>query len=108
MTSGGRLPPIASGKLFPVSRLWERAADWLRAQLAAGPRPAADLITAAIKAGYPERTLNRAKVDAGFRAKQVGKEGINVWLWYDPAVTPAAPQTCSDIQPVKGEASSFA
>src|SRR5436305_1334965 len=35
----------------------DRASDWLRAELAAGPRPAAEVYAAASAAGIPDRTL---------------------------------------------------
>jgi hypothetical protein len=68
-----------------AKRRRDRAAEWLKARLAAGPRPATDLITAAIKAGYPERTLNRAKVESGVRAKAIDRPNRpRSWFWFDP------------------------
>src|SRR5205823_1411269 len=54
----GGLPP---GPLRPR----DRAAGWLRAELAGGPRKAAEVYAAAAEAGIPERTLRRAKADLG-------------------------------------------
>ncbi len=42
-----------------VRRPRERAAEWLKAELANGPRKAADLFAAAAKRGIPERTVRR-------------------------------------------------
>ncbi|MBO0697093.1 MAG: AAA family ATPase [Zavarzinella sp.] len=65
----------------------ERAVDWLRRELAAGPRKAGDLYAAAAAAGIPDRTLERAKErlraeshrDYDWKAKR------GEWWWYDPA-----------------------
>jgi hypothetical protein len=65
----------------------DRAVDWLRRELAAGPRKAADLYAAAAAALIPERTLDRAK--EGLRArshKEYDFKGRRAeWWWYDPA-----------------------
>jgi len=72
---------------------WTRrpAAAWLRLQLADGPRPATELTDAALRAGIPERTLDRAKRAVKVRAVQRGRDGKNVWVWFDPEVTPEVP-----------------
>ena len=69
----------------------DRAAAWLRLRLADGPRPATELTDAACRAGIPERTLHRAKAAVKIRAVQRGRDGRNVWVWYDPEVTPEVP-----------------
>jgi hypothetical protein len=63
----------------------DRVVGWLRAELAAGPRPAAEVADAATAAGIPEVALRRAKAELGVgsrRAKPPG--GEPVWYWYDP------------------------
>lgn len=65
--------------------LRERAADWLRRELAGGPRKSADLYAAAAAAGIPERTLERAKAEAQVGSQQVRGAHGNEWWWYDPA-----------------------
>jgi hypothetical protein len=77
----------------------DRAAAWLRLQLADGPRPASELTDAAIRAGIPERTLHRAKAAAKIRAVQRGRDGKNVWVWYDPEVTPEVPDPWPGLGP---------
>jgi hypothetical protein len=63
----------------------DRATDWLARALANGPRPAAELKAAALAAGIPERTLERAKQKLPAVARQVGRDGSRTWYWYDPA-----------------------
>jgi hypothetical protein len=65
-------PPVPAGK-----RPRERAIEWLREELAGGPRKAAELIAAAAEAGIPLRTLERAKKEAGIECEQVERE----WVW---------------------------
>ena len=79
----------------PESQLRPRdwASAWLLGELATGPRPASEVLAAAVLAGIPERTLRRAKSEASVRAHcAAGKQG-NVWYWYDtsapwPATAP--------------------
>ena len=63
----------------------DRAADWLRTQLANGPRKAVDLYAAAAEAGISEITLKRAKAELDTRSQQVGHKDTHEWYWYDPA-----------------------
>jgi hypothetical protein len=64
----------------------DRAVEWLRRELAGGPRKAADVFAAAAAAGIPERTLERAK--AALRASSHRtwdhQESRGEWYWYDP------------------------
>lgn len=69
---------------FPL-RPRERAADWLRAQLANGPRKAGDLLASAVGAGIPERTLHRAKVELCVCSYHAVLDESQVWYWYDPS-----------------------
>jgi hypothetical protein len=65
-------------------RIRDRAAAWLTAQLANGPRKASDLYAAAAEAGIPDRTLERAKADlhVGSR-KAYFKKNRAAWFWFD-------------------------
>jgi putative DNA primase/helicase len=63
----------------------DRATDWLRGELASGPRPAAAVLAAAAAAGIPEITLRRAKKDLPAESRQVGRGGERTWYWYDPS-----------------------
>jgi hypothetical protein len=54
------------------------AVEWIRAFLRDGPRAASDVLAAALAAGLSERTLKRAKEDAGAVSVQIEK---NVWVW---------------------------
>jgi hypothetical protein len=65
-------------------RARDRAADWLRAQLAGGPRRATELYAAAAEAGIPDRTLERAKAQLDLRSQQLAREDVREWYWYDP------------------------
>ena len=62
----------------------DRASDWLRGELANGPRKAADLLAAAAAAGIPEATLRRAKADLKTATHLVHGEAERAWYWYDP------------------------
>ena len=59
------------------------ASEWLAAALKDGPRPATEVIAAALAAGIKEKTLQRAKektqVDTRFYADK--KTGVKRWLW---------------------------
>src|SRR5690606_32200795 len=59
-----------------------KAIEWLEAQLADGPKPAAWLYDAAQEAGISERTLKRAKrrVADSDRTSGFGKAGF--WYWF--------------------------
>jgi hypothetical protein len=63
----------------------DRATDWLRGELAGGPRKAAELQAGAAGAGIPEATLRRAKRDLRAEAHLVYTEAERTWYWYDPA-----------------------
>jgi hypothetical protein len=57
------------------------AIEWLRAQLQNGPQPAAMLIECGKKAGFSEKTLQRAKEKLGAASVREGKGG---WNWTLP------------------------
>ncbi len=65
-------------------RARDRASDWLRRELAGGPRKVAELLAAAAAAGIPEVTLRRAKADLLAVARRVHREDGGEWYWYDP------------------------
>lgn len=56
----------------------DEAVEWLRDQLGNGPVTVKDLKKEAIAAGVAWRTLERAKVSAGVRAR---KRGMGGWIW---------------------------
>ena len=63
----------------------ERATEWLREFLAAGPRRAPDVYGAAHASGIPDRTLNRVKAAVGVRSEARNCGGKVEWWWSDPA-----------------------
>lgn len=73
------------------ARTRERAADWLRAFLAAGPRRATEVAAAAAAAGIPDRTLARVKAKAGVESDAVRRQGKVEWWWRDPHAPVAGP-----------------
>jgi len=66
----------------------ERAEDFLRDYLAAGPKPAADVFEAARAEGISERTLMRAK--ARLRVESHRETVPGPWFWRLPAVAASA------------------
>ena len=77
----------------PARRL-ESAADWLRARLQAGPIIASVVKQEGREAGYPERTLDRARVEIGATAAKDGMQGP--WVW-------SLPQRMEDLAPSGAE-----
>lgn len=64
----------------------EKAIEWLRQQLANGPRKSSEIMALAATGAIPERTLLRAKSELAVCSKQVHyKEGGHEWYWYDSA-----------------------
>jgi hypothetical protein len=61
--------------------------DWLREALAAGPRPASELIAEAAEVGISESTLNRAKAALGLVAKRRSERGKTTWYWLSSGLT---------------------
>jgi hypothetical protein len=76
---------LCRGKPPAGLKVRDRAVDWLRRELADGPRKAADLYEAAAAAGIPERTLQRAKewLRAEARRHWDSKAKRGEWWWYD-------------------------
>ncbi|WP_397546760.1 AAA family ATPase [Rhodothermus marinus] len=65
----------------------DEAAEWLREQLADGPRPAREIFEAAEAAGFSERTIRRAQRALGVVAERVntgGSRGAGAWYWRFP------------------------
>jgi hypothetical protein len=84
---------LCAGKPSAGLKMRERAVDWLKRELADGPRPAAAVYAAAAQAGIPERTLERAKQELPARSHRTWDEDEErgEWHWYDPdAPWPAA------------------
>jgi hypothetical protein len=77
---------LCQRKVATMVKASERAIDWLRRELADGPRKAAELYAAAAATGIPERTLRRAKKDLPARSHRVShkKSDTGEWYWYDP------------------------
>ena len=77
---------LCAGKPPAGLKMRDRAVDWLRRELADGPRKAADVYAAAAEAGIPERTLERAKHELRARSHRTWDEAEErgEWHWYDP------------------------
>lgn len=69
--------PKGQAKGSTVPKRLGKATQWLRQELASGPRPAQAIVDAAIKAGFTEATLKRAKLRLAGSSR---KEGA-VWYW---------------------------
>ena len=61
------------------------ASDWLRSELADGPRTASEVIEAGEQYGYSERTLRRAYQQIGQKAKKESFDGPWMWRLADPS-----------------------
>lgn len=70
--------PGAKGNVVP--KKLGKAMEWLKDQLADGPKPAQGLFEAAIKAGFAETTLKRAKIRVADSYQEL--DGASqVWYW---------------------------
>lgn len=76
---------LCNGKPPTGLKVRDRAVDWLRRELAGGPRKSADVYAAAAEAGIPDRTLQRAKDWFGVRSHRFvhRKTKQAEWYWYD-------------------------
>jgi len=63
----------------------ERAAAWLKGELANGPRKAADLIAAAKAGGINRKTLERVTAMMRTRVEFKRHKDLREWYWSDPA-----------------------
>jgi AAA domain len=61
------------------------AADWLRDELASGPKPASEVIELGEQYGFTERTLRRAYKQIGEKAKKESFDGPWMWRLADPS-----------------------
>jgi hypothetical protein len=59
----------------------DEAAAWLRAQLAAGPRPAAELLAEAREEGFSDWALRRARERLAVRVRHAGFGRSASWVW---------------------------
>jgi hypothetical protein len=66
----------------PAPEERESAAEWLREELANGPRPSQELFEAGKKEGHSKRTLWRAKAELHIRARKARFDGQ--WTWELP------------------------
>jgi hypothetical protein len=66
-----------------VRRPRERAAEWLKGELANGPRKAAELIAAAKERGITEKTLRRARDMLRSRVEFKRRKDSCEWYWSD-------------------------
>jgi putative DNA primase/helicase len=71
----------------------DEAAGWLRAQLAAGPRPAAELQHLAQADGISDWTLRRARQRLGVLVRHAGFVSGGSWVWEVGADDGAVPPT---------------
>jgi hypothetical protein len=73
-------------KVITAVKARDRAIDWLRRELANGPRKSAELHASAAEVGIPEKTLHRAKEQIRVESHRVyhKKEKFGEWYWYDP------------------------
>ncbi len=66
----------------PTPDVRDGAAEWLRVELASGPRPSKELLKAGAAEGHSKRTLQRAKETLGVIAKKTRFDGH--WTWELP------------------------
>jgi AAA domain len=76
---------LGQPKIVTRVKAKDRAIDWLKRELANGPRRAPDLYAAAAEVGIPERTLERAKSAMTARSVRIQDEETErcEWYWYD-------------------------
>lgn len=79
----------------------DEARDFLRVELADGPRPAGELVEQAKQDGIAKRTLYRAKQELGVEsAKAPVRDGQ--WVWRLPEIEGCQPPESPDVSPVGG------
>jgi hypothetical protein len=79
---------LCAGEPPAVLKMRDRAVDWLKRELADGPRKAADVYAAAAEAGVPERTLERAKQELRARSHRTWDEAEERGEWHCTTRTP--------------------
>ena len=77
----------------------ERAAEFLKAALATGPRPVSELEKLAVEKGLSWRTLTRVKEALRVESKQRREGDETVWYWFDPSA-PGAPGAPEKLAPL--------
>jgi hypothetical protein len=82
LSADDALNPTAAGDVAPPPGVIE-ATDWLLRYLQAGPRRATEVVAAAREAGISERTLERAKKEAGVESslRTDAETGERFWKW---------------------------
>ena len=55
----------------------EKASEWLKSLLSAGPKRASDVEQEAVAAGFSDRTLKRGKAELGVQSEKKG----DGWYW---------------------------
>jgi len=81
----------------------ESADDFVRDFLAAGPRPAADVIAAAEKRNIAQRTLYRTKKRLGVVGTRAGFPAVATWALPDSPESSATSRDTSARTPLNGE-----
>lgn len=102
--TAGRILSLPSDEEERGARV--EAAEFLRAALAEGPRPARDVKAEARQAGIPDITLRRAKDRLGVRAEKEGGrlgERAQRWLWSLPGAAEGAHSDPEDAQEKRDE-----
>ena len=96
---GGPVPLSADALVAPPAEPSARhqAVTFLRETLAAGPQPAADVRAEARTAGISDRTLNRAKTEAGVTSQKDGMSGS--WFWALPEKGHGPPKGAKEATP---------
>jgi len=78
------------------SRKQDEAAAWLKGMLTKGPVEAKAILAEGEQAGFPERTLQRAKKELGVISRKDGARGV--WLWALPSQDGQGCQDCQGSQ----------
>ena len=79
-TSSLSAQDLISELVVRKSRAVDEAEQWLSKELAAGPRPAAEMYESAAAAGIARRTLKHALRKVG-RARKIGFGSEGQWVW---------------------------
>lgn len=79
-TSSLSAQDLVTDPVRPKRRAVDEAEQWLREELSAGPRPAAEMYEAAEAAGIAKRTLKRALKKVG-QARKIGFGSEGQWVW---------------------------
>lgn len=70
----------------PEPSALEECVEWLRGELAEGPRPVTEIKSAARAAGHAWGTVRRAQAEIGAKARREnaadGSRGTGLWVWF--------------------------